>query len=245
MSRKFSALLIICILFLSTALVGAQQRPMWFENALQYLQYYTTGMDRIIPALYPLRQAAGSLQISIDNGEAVDESLLLLGLIYQEEGNTAEAKKVYRQYLERNPDAGWVYVLLGDAEYYSGDNTAALQNYVKALMIDDYARAYYGIGLINMEQGITSDVIAAFAKAVETAPEFVDARTILAKAYFAVDDYEAALTEFETAYLYAPRDAEIHYYLWQLYSLNGDQDKANHYRELAIQYNPEYASLVE
>src|SRR5690554_1512863 len=146
MSRKFSALLIICILFLSTALVGAQQRPMWFENALQYLQYYTTGMDRIIPALYPLRQAAGSLQISIDNGEAVDESLLLLGLIYQEEGNTAEAKKVYRQYLERNPDAGWAYVLLGDAEYYSGDNTAALQNYVKALMIDDYARAYYGIG---------------------------------------------------------------------------------------------------
>jgi tetratricopeptide (TPR) repeat protein len=244
MSRKLSAALLVVILLLGTAVVGAQQRSLRFENALQYLQYYSAGMDWIIPALQPLRQAAGSLKAAVDQDEMTDESLLLLGLIYLEQDDYSEARQVFSEYLKRNPDDGWVHVMLGDIDYYSGDYASALQRYVKAIMLGDYARAYYGIGLINMDQGITNDVIAAFAKAVELAPEFVEARIILAKAYFAVENYESAIEEFETAYLYKPRDGEIHYYLWQLYTIQGELDKANHSRDLAIQYNPDYAEII-
>jgi len=243
MSRKTLVAAIVCAVVLITAWAAAQQ-VMRFDNALRYLQYYTAGMDRFIPGLRPLQQATNSLLESIERGELVDESLLLLALIYQEQGSFSTAKEVFYEYLNRNPDCGSIYVLIGDLDYLLGDYDLALQSYVKAMMLGEYARAYYGIGLINSHQGITADVTSAFAKAVELAPSFVEARIALAKAYIAVEQYQEARAELETAYLYAPRNAEIHYFLWQIYSQEGDLNKAKHHGELAIQYDPSYAPLI-
>ncbi|HKM17968.1 MAG: tetratricopeptide repeat protein [Firmicutes bacterium] len=179
------------------------------------------------------------------NNEETAESLLLLSLFYQDQGRYAAAKDVLYEYLQHNPDQGWVWVLIGDLDYLLGDYDLALKSYVKALMVGDYARSYYGIGLINSQQGITADVIGAFKKAVEIAPSFVEARIALAKVYLHTEQYEEARTQLETAYLYAPRDAKIHYYLWKVYTIESDQSKARHHGELAVQYDPGYAELID
>lgn len=243
-SRRILIAAVICTVVFSAVWAAAQQPVLRFESALRYLQYYTAGMDRFIPGLKPLHQATNALLESIEREESVEESLLLLSLIYQEQGNFAAAKETLYEYLQQNPDYGWIYVLVGDIDYLLGDPDLALKSYVKALMVGEYARAYYGIGLINSHMGITADVIGAFAKAVELSPNFVEARIALAKAHLAMNQYEEALTELETAYLYAPRSAEIHYYLWQIYKQQEDMSKAKHHRELAVQYDPSYAALI-
>ncbi|HXK97725.1 MAG TPA: tetratricopeptide repeat protein [Limnochordia bacterium] len=244
MQRRLLWAVVVCAVILGTALTAAQQPAARFENALRYLEYYTAGMDRLIPGLRPLQQAANALSESIEREESADESLLMLALVYQEQGNLAGAKEHLYEYLRRNPDHGWINVLIGDLDYLLGDADLALKSYVKALMVGEYARAYYGIGLINSQQGITPDVIGALAKAVELAPNFVDARIALAKAYIASEQFQEARGELETAYLYAPRRAEIHYYLWQIYTHEGDVGKAKHYGELAVQYDSSYAALI-
>ena len=81
-----------------------------------------------------------------------------------------------------------------------------------------------------------------FKTAVELAPEYIGAAS---PANFRQQDYDLALEEFEMAYRFNVRSAELHYYLWQLYTINGDEEKAKHSRDLAIQYDPNYENLFE
>lgn len=234
----------LVILLLAGVLVSAQQKSRFYNNALLSLEYYTSALDKVIPALQPLNNAVVQLKASIEAGEAVDESLLLLAVVYQEQGKLDAAKNTYYQYLQRNSEDGWIYVLIGDIDYFCQDYQQAMEHYQKALTYGEYASAYYGIACIKNQQGLTEAAVDELVKAVELAPSFVEARIALGKGYYETQQYDLALEQFEICYLYAPRDAEVHYYLWLLYKQNGDMEKAVHSRDLAIQYNPAYAQII-
>ncbi len=245
MRRRFPLVFALIIIIVISTFVGAQQKLTGFNNGLQFLQYYSSALDRLIPALRPLETALSQFQTCIENQESIEESLLFSALIYQEKGDLISARKSYLEYLKLNPDDDWVYVLIADLDYQLGDYKLALRNYQKALSENEYAKAYYGIGRIYHDQGLVNDTIDAYKRAVDIAPEFVDARIALAKEYYHDQQFDVALEEFEMAYQYNIRSAEVHYHLWVLYTQKGDFEKANHSRDLAIQYDPSYVSLIE
>ncbi len=243
--KKILVFLMITVVVIATAFVAAQQRSVHLDNALQSLQYYTSSLDKLIPALQPLDNAINNLNAGITKGDDVDESLLLLGLIYQEQGKYESSKNMFIEYLVRNPEHDWVNVFLGELELRNSNLNQALKYFNKALVNEESARANYGLGIIYREQDLFSDAITAFNEALEIEPSFVEARIALAKEYHRTSQYDLALEEFETSYLYTPRNPEVHFYLWQLYTREGDLEKANHSRELAIQYEPSYANIIE
>lgn len=245
MRIRFSLFFAFIIVIIVTTLVGAQQELNCFNNGLLFLQYYSSALDRLIPSLRPLDTALSEFQTCVENQEAVDESLLLIALIYQEKGDLLSARKSYLEYLKLNPDDDWVYVLIGDLDYQLGNHKLALGNYQKAMTKNEYAKAYYGMGRIYHEQGLVEETIDVYKQAVDIAPEFIDARIALAKEYYHDQQFDLALEEFEMAYRFNIRSAEVHYYLWILYTQKGDIEKAKHSHDLAIQYDPGYAALIE
>ncbi len=245
MRKQVLAITIISVILVLTAFVGAQQELTGFNNGLQLLQYYSSALDRIIPALRPLDSALSQFKTCVKNQEAVDESLLFIALIYQEKGDLEAAKDNYLEYLRLYPTSEWVYALIGDIHYQLGEYEQAQDNYEKSLANAENAKAYYGLGEIYKRQDLAEETIDAFKTAVELAPEYIEARISLAKEYFRQQDYDLALEEFEMAYRFNVRSAELHYYLWQLYTINGDEEKAKHSRDLAIQYDPNYENLFE
>lgn len=244
MRGKRSIVFFIVIMLISTTLVGAQQQD-YIEDGLQSLLYYSSALDRIIPALKPLDSAAKSFQNSINYEENVDEALLLLALVYLEQDDFKSASESLLQYLSLYPEDYWVYVLLADIEYTLNNFDSALENYHRALSDDEYARAYYGIGRIYAQRGLSGDAIDALSQAVEIEPSFTEARIALAEEYYITEQYDSALEEFELSYSHNPRNAKVHYYLWLLYLDQGEIEKAHHSRDLAIQYDPHYRSLIE
>lgn len=237
----------LIVALLTSTVVFSQQFPLSsFEKGMQSLQYYLSGLDKLIPALKPLGNASEEFRTSVEQGENIDESLLFMGLIAQHQGDYQGAKDSFTSYLQRNPEETWVYTILGDLDYLLGDSDQALINYQLSIAEDDgYAKAYYGIGMIYRDQGLTEVAIENLTTSVELKPGFSDARIALALEYFDSQQFDLALEEFEIAYLQNPRNAKIHYYLWILYSESGEQEKAIHSRDLAIQYDPSYAALIE
>lgn len=244
--KKYLVLFMLIIVLLTSTVVSSQQFLLSsFEKGLQSLQYFSSGLDKLIPALRPLETASREFRTSVEQGENIDESLLFIGLISYQQGDFQGAKDSFTSYSQRNPQESWVYSIIGDLDYMLGDSDQALDNYQRSIEEEDYAKAYYGIGMIYRDQGLTEAAIENFAASVELEPGFSDARMALALEYFNDQQFDLALEEFEMVYLQNPRNAKVHFYLWILYSENGETEKAIHSRDLAIQYDPSYATIIE
>lgn len=245
MRHKSIAIIMVVFLLVSFQVYGAQQLKGSFANALQSLQYYTSSIDRLIPRLRPLETAISQFQVSLAEEVNVDESLLFIALLYQELGDLDMTFEYFDLYQERNPEDTWIHVLRGDIWYRLGDLEQALHSYKLALDSEEYAKGYYGVGLIKASLGQAEEAIEALAQSVAKAPDFAEARIQLATLYYDNAQFEQALEHFETAVRYDPWLAPAHYYLSFLYEEQGELDKAQHARDMAISYDASYAELLK
>ncbi|NLM39435.1 MAG: tetratricopeptide repeat protein [Firmicutes bacterium] len=229
---------VILVLVISLGMIAHAAGPTRFlQNSLHALVYHAMQIERLFPELDPVGAAIGELGKAIQEEEA-EEAYLLLGLIYQNLGLHERAADQYGRFLERNPQEGWVWALLGDAFLALGKYEEAEEAYLASNEHGSYARTFYGLGSVFLDTQDYTAAKEAFEKALEEAPEFVGARVGLGISLYHLGEFEEAVEVLEFSQLMDPRSVEIHRYLALTYDALGRTEQAQHARERIAELAP-------
>lgn len=229
---------VILVLVISLSLIAhAAGQTQFVQNSLHALVYHAMQIERLFPELDPVGAAIGELSKAIQEEEA-EEAYLLLGLIYQNLGLHEHAVRQYSRFLERNPQEGWVWALLGDAYLALGEYGEAEYAYRASNDHGSYARSFYGLGNVFLDTRDYGAAKEAFEKALEEVPEFIGARVGLGISLYHLGDFEEAVEVLEFSQLMDPRSVEIHNYLALTYEALGRTEQAQHARERIAELTP-------
>jgi len=144
-----------------------------------------------------------------------------------------------------------LYYAKGNAHVKSEEYENALSSFDKALeYIPDYAKAYYGKGLVYRKLEQEENMFKALDKAIETGKSSGDDKTTAtaiktARDYLVIEgmkslkdeDYESAISFFNTSMKYDNQYAEPYYYLSAIYNKQLEYEKAAENAEKAIAYD--------
>ncbi len=112
------------------------------------------------------------------------------------EGKTGEAKAIYENILENEPNHGKALLGLGKLLMAEGDSDNALERLERVpLTTDERKEADLLIARLKLQEGADQNV-AALREALKSEPDNLEARFNLAQALAAREKYEEALKEF-------------------------------------------------
>ncbi len=97
---------------------------------------------------------------------------------------------------DMKPDAGKLYND-GNQKLKSGDYTAAIDSYDKALAIEQDYRIYYQKGIALKKLSKLDDAKQSFEESLKAKPDFEAAYNALGGVYFSMGNYEKAVENFE------------------------------------------------
>ena len=107
-----------------------------------------------------------------------------IALIYQEQGKNDEALAAYEDAIANNPDDVNLVLNKANLYYTLGDKDKFKELMSQASdMAPDNPDLLYNIGVINMEQGNMEEARAAYLKALEVDPGYVNAQLNLSTSY--------------------------------------------------------------
>jgi tetratricopeptide (TPR) repeat protein len=174
-----------------------------------------------------------------------------LGDLFLEREMFKKAEEHYLAALEILPNVpeihcslGIVYANLGITEPHYFDK--AIRSYEKAILLrPDYARPYYGVGLVYFyKKGLRKKGIERLQKAIELSPEYVEAHVALGQMYYEEGEFEKAIREYEKAISHSPKGAKIlaTYYtnIGVVYIALGNRELAIHNFKQALRINRLY-----
>ncbi len=112
----------------------------------RYPDNYTVQYERLF-ALYHLQrfdEVVKDAKKLLKHKDASPMIYQMYGNVLDITGKPDEARKVYRSGLKRFPDAGFLYLELGNIDFHSGDYAAALDNYNDGISVSpSFASNYY------------------------------------------------------------------------------------------------------
>lgn len=141
----------------------------------------------------------------------------LMGVAYQEKGNTDKAVTYYKKAIE-----------VGEKKKFARINPAVNE-------------ARFRLGQIYLDRKKWDDAINIFKPMVERNAIDADSKYYLGLAFFGKGQYDAAIEQFEAAIAFVPDYAEANYALGQTYEKKGDRKKAAEAYKAALKYKPDYA----
>lgn len=126
-----------------------------------------------------------------------------------------QAIEAYQRALNLRPHYAEAQVGLGDAKAAKGDNEGAIGHYQKALAFDSMnARVHFSLGKIYYnEKGLYYEAVAAYKKAIDLDPYFLDARMGLGEIYEEKGLYRDAIAEYRKVIEVDPKHTGAHYNL--------------------------------
>lgn len=120
-----------------------------------------------------------------------------LALIYQQQGKNDEALAAYDDAIATNPDDVNLVLNKANLYYAMGDKDTFKELMAQAAqMAPDNPDLHYNIGVINMEQGNLEEARAAYRKALEVDPGYVNAQLNLSTSY--VNEGNGLIDEMNT-----------------------------------------------
>ena len=161
-------------------------------------------------------------------------------------GLKAENELVLRTGLERCPESRLLRVYLAETLSGMGRSQEALNVLEEASRLrpttgtdpatDRQQRALILLRMGSMHSAMSrlEDALRFYRQVVEAAPQWVEGRIHLGKAYFNVNRLEEAQAEFERAVLVAPDDKSAHLSLSEVYVARGQWERAAAAAERAI-----------
>jgi len=91
-----------------------------------------------------------------------------LGALYQKTGRYRDAQAAFETCLQLTPDNFLAFRNLGAVFYMRGNLTGAAAQFQKALQIQPDATVYTNLGTVQFAQGLYSQSVSAFERAIET-----------------------------------------------------------------------------
>jgi len=143
---------------------------------------------------------ATRIALTLKNDYRDERGYNFLGNRASEQGQTAEANAIYREWLASNPNNAAPYNLLGYSAAYRGDYADAISNLKKyAFLAPDEANPLDSLGEIEAANGRYEDAIRDLHKALAIKPDFYPSLDHLGVAYTGKGDFAAARTALEAA----------------------------------------------
>jgi len=194
--------------------VRTSEDPVWVFNAPEVVLdnpegLKQIGLDRVRRQQY--ERAVDVLERAARHGGPDSEVEAALGYALYRLGQPIRAAQAYgRAGAASDPPEAWYYVNRGIAFKHAGrlgDATRALGYAVK--VNDDFAHAWYVLGLVRLERGQNRRALYALKKAVRLAPHDPDALTALAVAYVRLGHEGSAITSYRKALIERPKEPAL------------------------------------
>lgn len=165
----------------------------------------------------------------------------LQGVLFEQQGNYAQAMKEYESVVVLDPKASYVYYQQAELALELGQLDKALESAQKALELDGpTARGYRLLGNVQWARGDQDAARDAFERALEVDPAFAEALLALAN-LTAPTDPEAAKGYYRR-YLEADPDRapEAHYQLALIEERQGNSEEAAAHLKEALNAEPDF-----
>ncbi len=155
-------------------------------------------------------------------------------------GRHVELESTARLMIERYPDSGFVWKILGVALYaQKKDFLSAMKRSVE--LLPDDAEAHSNLGNVLRDIGRLDDAVASCRRALEIKPDYAEAHSNLGNALKDLGQLDDAVASYRQALELKPDYAEAHSNLGNaLKDLGQLDDAAASYRQ-ALELKPDYA----
>jgi tetratricopeptide (TPR) repeat protein len=158
-------------------------------------------------------EAAQALEEHLKQRPEDFSSRLLLGLCYQQAGNTVRAQEVLHDVVQRRPEHGDARYFLARVQYLRGEFAQAEANAQLSIKLrGPAARAYNLIGLIRAEQQQNDTALEAYEQAIRSDPQFGEAYLNAGILLLKLGRVPQALKNLNSAVETNPKSAEAHYH---------------------------------
>lgn len=193
-----------------------------------------------------ITEAIDHYQKSIDVNPHHANTQINLGSLLVKQGDFADAVKHFEQALETEPknidalfNVGTTLILLNKPD-------EALKYFMQLLPLQPEAETYYNIGVIYMAKDRHQDAIYYFNEAVKKKPDYFDALLNLGATYLKIENYSAAIENYEKAGQLQPDNKEVQYILKALQQHNApDAAPPEYLKHLFDQYAPYFEKHLE
>jgi tetratricopeptide (TPR) repeat protein len=156
-----------------------------------------------------------------------DDALYLVGLIYNEQGNSVEAVTYWERAVALDPTRADVYEHLGHAALLKQDNEKAAGYFLRAITLNpSLDDAYVNLARAYIGQGEMREAVSIIEKRKSTTPL---AYRTLGQAYQHLRKDEKAKENYEAALKLKPDFAEAYYGLAAVCRRLGESEKAEEY----------------
>ncbi len=185
-------------------------------------------------------QQAGA-KINPRNAEALNDQ----GILYARENRNAEAKKLFQEALDQDPEYVQAMVNLGLTLAAEGDYQNAQLQFQNALRREpNNASALTSLGMLQGKTGQRKEAVNTFQKLTKLYPDSADAHLNLGMALGDTYELQGALAEFSEASRLSPNSPLAHYNQGRaLYTLNRLQESRKEL-ERAVQLSPDYVDAL-
>jgi len=146
---------------------------------------------------------------------------------HHQAGRLAEAERIYREILTRQPDHAEVLYLLGMLAAQAGKSDEAVELLRRAIRLKpDFAKAHYNLGVVLRNRGQFEEAIAASRQAIRLEPDLAEAHTNLGNALRDLGQLDQAIAAYRQAIRLKPDYAEAHNNLGSVLHDTGQFDEA-------------------
>ena len=155
-------------------------------------------------------------------------------------GRHAELETRTRSLLERYPESGFAWKVLGAALQAQGKDALSPMERARTLLPDD-AEAHNNLGAVLKTHGQLDEAAASFRRALEIKPDYAEAHSNLGTVLQDFSRLDDAVTSYRRALAIKPGLAEVHGNLGNALNDLGQFDEAAASMRRALEINPDSA----
>jgi len=155
------------------------------------------------------------------------DALRWLALLYTSQGKLHDAITAYEQLLDVESDDLFIMSRLADLYVLQGDLAKAITLY-RRLIAEQGASSqlHFNLGVLSGRLGHTDEAIEELSRAVELAPESLEARVALGLTYELQGRFDQAAAHYEEALLLDPLNPRLYHHAARAYIAGNDLMKA-------------------
>ena len=186
------------------------------------------------------KESAGVFQKRIAEGRGTADDHVFLGSVLRQENDLAGAREAFEKAAEMAPESHVPKFYLAELDLKEGKFDAAEKQLIGLTENEDIAaEAYYTLGRIYRAAGDTEKEEAAFLKASELRPTYIQAHERLVDTYAREDRLEKALAQLDTLLENTPSHAPALIRKALIHERLGDPQKAVDTYDALRQTDPE------